>query len=29
MYLYTYIYPTYTAYEDRTDSIPKRRHIKF
>ena len=36
LYLYKYpnnlvpvILPAYTAYEDGTDSIPKRRHIKF
>jgi len=23
------ILPAYTAYEDGTDSVPKRRHIKF
>jgi len=23
------ILPTYTTYEDGTDSVPKRRHIKF
>jgi len=22
-------FPTYTAYEDETDNVPKRRHIKF
>jgi hypothetical protein len=24
-----YIFPTYIAYEDGTDSAPKRRHTKF